>query len=40
MYYGFVDINSEDTRDLYNDFEFSRNAAVGISVGIHYLTQE
>ncbi len=38
-YYGFTDLNAEATRELYNDSEFSRNAFVGISVGIHYLTE-
>jgi hypothetical protein len=40
MYYGFTDINAEATRELYNDFEFSRNAFVGISVGIHYHMEQ
>ena len=40
MYYGFTDINAEATRELYNDFEFSSNAFVGISVGIHYHMEQ
>lgn len=38
-YYGFSDINSLPTRDLYTDFGPSKNVFVGICVGVHYLVQ-
>nr|HPR29585.1 hypothetical protein [Chitinophagales bacterium] len=40
MFYGFTDINSQPTRDLYTDYAFSRNAFVGFTVGVHYYVKQ
>ena len=36
IYGGITDINSEETRDN-NDYTASRNGAIGLNVGVHFL---